>query len=632
MGVKRWNIIFMLLLGSIIFAFFQPIVVLQAKEKGNKEENYEIYVGNELRIPKTDGEAIRFFAKENVECYYYEEETEFVIIAKSTGVINFEIYRREDSKNQEKEKTIIDKKGSITVKRSPYFIKKNTAPVFTNEEYLVTLAGISSTELDRVENREENPVNKQGESIKDVIFSVRNEYGMELRGIEVTGMQEEEIYDIRADYSVERRKNKFVFQFYEKGTYFIYVQVTTIKDGTEIQYKDSRKISVETLGFKKSNFAVAVGCSRPTEVENYTKITGYQSEDESIVKIDKKGVVKGIAVGKTRISVTGITIKGEEKTTFCNIAVTDPVLVETPPKIITIDEEYRSVRFQGIEWYSSVTITSSNSDILGTEGEGFTSFSNYYIGLSAGTAKLTIEVDGKQLYSKNIRVYDPKLPKYILMTVGKTNTDLTKLKLPQKESKTEFKTSDRSIVRVDKTGGRLRAAAEGSIDLTVKIDEFSYHVTVIAVENKKVRDAMQYVFDAMGKPYSQEKRMQEGYYDCSSLVWRAYKAAGVGIGGSTTYAPTAANLAKNLIENGHEVKKAEDLKPGDLIFYGGGGNDRYRSISHVALVVNKSKATGWFGEEWYLTLADAGTEGVRLSRDYVSLEMDESFIAARPIK
>ena len=36
--------------------------------------------------------------------------------------------------------------------------------------------------------------------------------------------------------------------------------------------------------------------------------------------------------------------------------------------------------------------------------------------------------------------------------------------------------------------------------------------------------------EVLGAIYSQEKRMQEGYYDCSSFVWRSYNAAGLKIG------------------------------------------------------------------------------------------------------
>lgn len=53
---------------------------------------------------------------------------------------------------------------------------------------------------------------------------------------------------------------------------------------------------------------------------------------------------------------------------------------------------------------------------------------------------------------------------------------------------------------------------------------------------------IQVVMTKIGCRYSQDKRYQEGYYDCSSLVQRLYKEAGIDL-------PATAAV------------------PGDLIFY-----------------------------------------------------------------
>ncbi len=82
--------------------------------------------------------------------------------------------------------------------------------------------------------------------------------------------------------------------------------------------------------------------------------------------------------------------------------------------------------------------------------------------------------------------------------------------------------------------------------------------------------------------------MEKGYYDCSSLVWRSYHDAGIDIGGTSTYAPTAASLAQYMVDHGkvvaYELISYEELLPGDLIFYKGGhDNGRYKWIDHVAM-------------------------------------------------
>lgn len=43
--------------------------------------------------------------------------------------------------------------------------------------------------------------------------------------------------------------------------------------------------------------------------------------------------------------------------------------------------------------------------------------------------------------------------------------------------------------------------------------------------------------------YSQPKRMQEKFYDCSSLVWKSYHKNGVNFG-MAYYAPVAADMGK----------------------------------------------------------------------------------------
>lgn len=85
-----------------------------------------------------------------------------------------------------------------------------------------------------------------------------------------------------------------------------------------------------------------------------------------------------------------------------------------------------------------------------------------------------------------------------------------------------------------------------------------------------------------GCRYSQAKRMEEGYYDCSSLVYRLYKEAGVTLPG------TAAGQGQYCYRHAMLVNK-KDLKPGDLIFYSYEQNGRFRNISHVAVYVGNGE-------------------------------------------
>ena len=86
----------------------------------------------------------------------------------------------------------------------------------------------------------------------------------------------------------------------------------------------------------------------------------------------------------------------------------------------------------------------------------------------------------------------------------------------------------------------------------------------------------------VGCNYSKDRRMEEGYYDCSSLVYRLYKEVGIEL------PAVAAEQGKYCYENAMLVNK-EDLKPGDLIFYSYEDNGAFRNISHVAIYIGDGK-------------------------------------------
>ena len=68
----------------------------------------------------------------------------------------------------------------------------------------------------------------------------------------------------------------------------------------------------------------------------------------------------------------------------------------------------------------------------------------------------------------------------------------------------------------------------------------------------------------LGTPYSQERRNQEGYFDCSSFTYWVYSQLGISLqhGGSNT----AASQGRYITENNLAVSY-DSLAPGDLIFY-----------------------------------------------------------------
>ena len=108
----------------------------------------------------------------------------------------------------------------------------------------------------------------------------------------------------------------------------------------------------------------------------------------------------------------------------------------------------------------------------------------------------------------------------------------------------------------------------------------------------------------VGCRYDQSRRMEEGIYDCSSLVYRLYLAVGI------TLPSTAGPQGEYCFENAMIINK-EDLMPGDLIFFTDGeDNDTFRNISHVAIYVGNNQMVHAAGKKRGVVLDPLRNSGV----------------------
>lgn len=121
--------------------------------------------------------------------------------------------------------------------------------------------------------------------------------------------------------------------------------------------------------------------------------------------------------------------------------------------------------------------------------------------------------------------------------------------------------------------------------------------------SKVINSVLAYMESHIGDKYSQTKRWEKGYYDCSSLVYRAFKAAGVTITHKDTgkavttscyevYAkgfkllyPDSYSKIGNTLPTAKSLLPKLNLEPGDQIFYNF-DRDTHRSnkITHVSIV------------------------------------------------
>lgn len=95
-------------------------------------------------------------------------------------------------------------------------------------------------------------------------------------------------------------------------------------------------------------------------------------------------------------------------------------------------------------------------------------------------------------------------------------------------------------------------------------------------EGEKGTKIVKLAMSRLGNPYSQEKRGQGNYTDCSYLTMWSYRQIGISIPG------TAAEQARFCVNKNLTISK-KDLVPGDLVFWSHQPNGRFMNITHVGV-------------------------------------------------
>ena len=178
-----------------------------------------------------------------------------------------------------------------------------------------------------------------------------------------------------------------------------------------------------------------------------------------------------------------------------------------------------------------------------------------------------------------------------LLVKGKKKT----LKVSGYSGNIEWKSSNPKIATVNKNGV-VKGKKIGNVIITAKVGD-SYlgcAVSVTTSRLKKVTARATYI--GTHWKYSQAKRNQKGYYDCSALVWKAYSQKGNMYFGSHGWPGTAKTEAvwcrnnKKMIKGGLTYKKLSKMQanPGDLLFKSTNMKKKYKDIYHVEMF------TGYF--------------------------------------
>ena len=173
---------------------------------------------------------------------------------------------------------------------------------------------------------------------------------------------------------------------------------------------------------------------------------------------------------------------------------------------------------------------------------------------------------------------------YLVLIKGKSS----KLSIKGISKGIKWKSLKSSVVKVNGKG-KIKARKVGTSVIVANIGGAKVGCAVSVVTPKTYRVIRKAKSIAKGT-YSQPKRMQRGYYDCSSLVWRAYSRYGTYFG-ARSYAPVAADICRWCMIHHKKVsgKMTEGqiqkmkFRAGDLIFKPGAKNGRYKGVYHVEM-------------------------------------------------
>lgn len=311
-----------------------------------------------------------------------------------------------------------------------------------------------------------------------------------------------------------------------------------------------------------------------------------------------------------------------------------------PVAEVKAEDGYNIDSYDNDDWYDSddsptdMVLDLSNVTIDKTSQTGYAQKNGYFYGSEMPTYKFTLQNtpcllndydDGVRFSAEcsniKINVYASLENNVIALTpdvVGKTTVTITinnktfqvnintigvdvpnSLLLSTKQKKQitvkgingiKWNSSNSSVVSVSKNG-TIYAKKTGNAVLKGTLGDMQLGCAVSVVTPARKRTVQKAVQIAKTCTYSQPKRMQEKFYDCSSLVWKSYHKNGVNFG-MAYYAPVAADMGKwcvqhkKLVSGGLSRANIQNMKlnPGDVMFETGQKNGRYKGIYHVEMI------------------------------------------------
>lgn len=370
----------------------------------------------------------------------------------------------------------------------------------------------------------------------------------------------------------------------EAGKTTLNAYYTVYQDGMYATCKRSCKITVIDSGIVQQQTAIAAGTAKTLTLKHINKPDAkvkrisWKSSNPKVASIGhKSGKVKGRKSGSVKITATVSYSDDTSKEYATQLKVSHPQTVYKHT-VLSLGHSQK-VALQGLTSYSDITWKLKKKSPVSINPDGTVTAGN-----TTGTTTVTINADGKTI-KHTIIVTNPSLPSsYVVLAPN--GTSRIRLSGVSSQSKIIYRSRKKSVATVSKSGV-VTAHKYGNANISVIADGIAFTFQVNVAPQRAV-DACNIGYSIMySSSYSQARRMSNGYYDCSSLVFRSYGCDTGLLGGIPSWAPTAASMASYLERHGKVIAyrglNSSQLRPGDLMFFGGGYNGRYKNIYHVSM-------------------------------------------------
>ncbi|MDO5155791.1 MAG: NlpC/P60 family protein [Eubacteriales bacterium] len=375
------------------------------------------------------------------------------------------------------------------------------------------------------------------------------------------------------------------------------------------------KSDVVGLG-KFANQENTIYTYRVGSYDDYEDYYNGEAEYNNVLTVSENGKVKAVGIGCATIHVFLSDLEGNLKSEIViPVVVSKPKLVKS--KIAWKVKSYASVGIQGLSLESDVELYDENGKKLKTmylyddydydEDDAGIQYCNISTGKKCGTKKYVLRIDGMD-YPLEITATKPKLKEKDKIVVvklgGKTSLHFTGI--DKKLSKVEYETYDTDLFTGSKA--TIKGKKVGTTYAYVTVDGEQFQI-IVSVQKGKVYKAVSYAAKQVGvAKYSQAKRARKGYYDCSSLVWRSYEAAGIRIGNSSWALNSDGLAAAYYKKKGHfigtNITNMKKVRSGDIIIRGT-INKGIPSTTHAALYIGNGYTIEAKNEEMGIALGYA---------------------------